>query len=69
VHVSPKPPHFTPYPTVHAVAGHDEVGRRQLRQARHLPAALELHPQAGGPIRQDVEQVLPLDAVAVALAR
>ena len=64
VHVSGDALGFVPDPAVDAVAGHDEIHGRQLRSGRHLVLELDAHARAQCPVDQDVQQTLPLYAVA-----
>jgi hypothetical protein len=55
---------FLPDPAVHSVAGHDEIHGWQLRSGRHLTLELDMHARGQCPVDQDLQQMLPLYAVA-----
>ena len=69
LHVSGDALGFLPDPAVHAVAGHDEIHGRQLRNGRQLVLELDAHAQAQCPVDQDVQQTLPPYAVAARCGR
>jgi hypothetical protein len=55
---------FQACPAVHSVAGDYEIGLRQLRGPVHVVIELDPHPGILRPAGQDVQQVLPADAIA-----
>jgi len=55
---------FLPDPAIDPIAGHDEIGVRQLSRGRHFAGELDTDACAQCPADQDVQQTLPPDAVA-----
>jgi hypothetical protein len=55
---------FQTCPAVHSVACDYEIRLRQLRRPFHVVIELDLHPGILRPAGQDVQQVLPADAIA-----
>src|SRR5262249_12865668 len=68
-HVGLKASSFETCTAVHAIAGYDEIDLWQLRQCRHLLTELDMHTQASGAVRQDVQETLSTDGVAAANAQ